>query len=88
MATWPFSTRVKRSRISAVGSPTATVRVTSVVPSSYCAPESIRNNSPDLMARFVLRGIGLEDRAIEAHLDPAALRPPQAEPAAPSAAAE
>jgi TetR/AcrR family transcriptional regulator, transcriptional repressor of aconitase len=40
------------------------------------------------LARFVLRGIGLEDRAIEAHLDPAALRPLQAEPAAPTAAAE
>jgi hypothetical protein len=35
MAIWPLSTRVKRSRISAVGSPTATVRVMSVVPSSY-----------------------------------------------------
>jgi len=30
---------VKRSRISAVGSPTAMVRVMSVVPSSYWAPE-------------------------------------------------
>ena len=34
-ARWPFSTRVKRSRISGVGSPMATVRVTSVVPSRY-----------------------------------------------------
>ena len=39
---WPFSTRVKRSRISRVGVPTAIVRVMSVVPSSYCAPLSIR----------------------------------------------
>lgn len=34
------------------------------------------------LARFVLRGIGLEDRAIAAHLDPAALNP------LPAAAAE
>ena len=39
------------------------------------------------LARFVLRGIGLEDRAIEAHLNPAALRPPKAEPE-PAAAGE
>ena len=45
-AMWPFSTRVKRSRISSVGSPIAMVRVTSVVPSSYCAPESTSSNSP------------------------------------------
>ncbi len=36
-AIWPLSTRVKRSRISGVGVPTMTVRVTSVVPSGYCA---------------------------------------------------
>ena len=42
MAMWPFRTRVKRSFISGVGSPTMTVRVMSVVPSSYCAPESTR----------------------------------------------
>ena len=42
MAMWPLSTRVKRSFISGVGSPTMTVRVMSVVPSSYCAPESMR----------------------------------------------
>ena len=41
-AMWPFSTRVKRSRISAVGGPIATVRVMSVVPSRYWAPESTR----------------------------------------------
>ena len=35
MAMWPLSTRVKRSRISAVGVPMATVRVMSVVPSRY-----------------------------------------------------
>ena len=34
IAMWPLSTRVKRSRISAVGSPTVTVRVMSVVPSA------------------------------------------------------
>lgn len=33
------------------------------------------------LARFVLRGIGLEDRAIAAHLDPAALHPPAPQPA-------
>ena len=42
MAMWPLSTRVKWSRISALGVPTATVRVMSVVPSSYCAPESMQ----------------------------------------------
>jgi Xaa-Pro aminopeptidase len=36
MAMWPFSTRVKRSRIASVGVPMATVRVMSVVPSAYC----------------------------------------------------
>jgi AcrR family transcriptional regulator len=34
------------------------------------------------LARFVLRGIGLEDRAIAAHLDPTAFRPPPAAAAA------
>ena len=42
MAMWPFSTRVNRSRISGVGSPTTMVRVMSVVPSSYWAPLSMR----------------------------------------------
>ena len=42
MAIWPLSTRVKRSRISSVGSPIGTVRVMSVVPSTYWPPESIR----------------------------------------------
>ena len=41
-AMWPRRTRVNRSRCSAVGGPMATVRVTSVVPSRYCAPESTR----------------------------------------------
>ena len=41
-AIWPLSTRVKRSRISALGAPMAIVRVMSVVPSRYCAPESSR----------------------------------------------
>ena len=41
-AMWPFKTRVKRSRISSLGRPMAMVRVTSVVPSRYCAPESTR----------------------------------------------
>ena len=35
--------------------PTITVRVTSVVPSSYCPPESIKNNSPGEILRLVLR---------------------------------
>jgi hypothetical protein len=39
---WPFNTRVKRSFISAVGVPMTMVRVTSVVPSRYWPPESIR----------------------------------------------
>jgi len=55
MAMWPRSTRVKRSRISAVGSPMAMVRVTSVVPSSYCAPESISSRSPGAMRRLDFR---------------------------------
>ena len=38
----PFSTCVKRRRISALGSPIAMVRVMSVVPSAYCPPESTR----------------------------------------------
>ncbi len=42
MAICPFSTSVKRSCISRVGLPIATVRVMSVVPSRYCAPESTR----------------------------------------------
>ena len=42
IAIWPLSTRVKRSRISSPGAPTATVRVMSVVPSGYWAPESTR----------------------------------------------
>ena len=47
IAIWPFSTRVKRSRISSVGWPIAppemkTVGVMSVVPSGYCPPESTR----------------------------------------------
>ena len=42
IAILPLSTRVKRSRISAVGRPTASVRVISVVPSSYWPPLSIR----------------------------------------------
>ena len=48
----PFSTRVKRSFISAVGSPTITVRVMSVVPSMYCAPESMRKISSGPSLRF------------------------------------
>ena len=55
IARWPRSTRVKRSRISSVGSPIAMVRVTSVVPSSYCAPESISSRSPRMMRRLLLR---------------------------------
>src|SRR4029079_14615020 len=55
IAIWPRSTRVKRSRISSVGSPIAMVRVTSVVPSSYCAPESISSRSPGTMRRLLLR---------------------------------
>ena len=38
----PLSTRVKRSRISGLGAPIGTVRVMSVVPSRYWAPESTR----------------------------------------------
>ena len=38
IAIWPLRTRVKRSFISAVGVPIATVRVTSVVPSGYWPP--------------------------------------------------
>jgi hypothetical protein len=38
-------TRVKQARSQAVGVPKCSVRVTSVVPSTYCAPESHRNIS-------------------------------------------
>ena len=53
MAIWPFNTSVKRVRISSVGSPIATVRVMSVVPSRYCAPLSMRKSSPARSLRFV-----------------------------------
>jgi hypothetical protein len=56
MAMWPLSTSVNFSRTPAsFGAPTATVRVTSVVPSSYWAPESIRKMSPAAMRRLLLR---------------------------------
>ena len=54
IAIWPLSTRVKRARISALGSPSAMVRVMSVVPSSYWPPESIRNSSSVPSRRLVL----------------------------------
>ena len=54
-AIWPFSTRVKRSFISAVAVPTMMVRVTSVVPSGYCAPESSRKISSRLILRLLDR---------------------------------
>jgi len=41
--------------MSAVGFPTAIVRVMSVVPSSYWPPESMRNSSPGAMRRLLLR---------------------------------
>ena len=50
IAMWPLSTRVNRSRMSALGCPTAIVRVMSVVPSSYCPPLSMRK-----MPRAILR---------------------------------
>jgi hypothetical protein len=50
-----LSTSVKFCRMSAVGVPTAMVRVMSVVPSSYWPPESIRNSSPGAMRRLLLR---------------------------------
>ena len=53
IAMWPRSTRVKRSRISSVGVPIAIVRVTSVVPSWYCAPESISSRSPGEIRRLL-----------------------------------
>ena len=61
----PFSTRVKRSFISGVGSPTITVRVMSVVPSMYCAPESMRKISFEaelavrLLCRMIMRDRGM-----------------------------
>ena len=65
MAMWPLSTRVKRSRISAVGSPTMTVRVMSVVPSWYWPPESIRNSSPGAIDAVGLAGDAIvHDRAV------------------------
>lgn len=42
MAIWPLRTRVKRSFISSLASPTGITRVTSVVPSAYWPPESTR----------------------------------------------
>jgi len=55
MAICPFSTRVKRSRISAPGVPVAMVRVTSVVPSSYWPPESTSSRSPGVTRRLLAR---------------------------------
>lgn len=55
-AMWPFNTRVKRSRTSAGGSSgpaIQTVRVTSVVPSGYCPPESSRKTLPGSSGRLV-----------------------------------
>jgi len=57
-ARWPFSTSVKRSAISGVGVPIASVRVTSVVPSRYCAPESTNSSEPD-SRRLASRLVGL-----------------------------
>jgi hypothetical protein len=57
MARWPFSTRVLRVTISAEGSPIATVRVTSVVPSRYWPPLSTSSSEPRA-ARWLLRSVG------------------------------
>ena len=51
IAMCPLSTSVKQCRISAVGSPKMTVRVTSVVPSRYWPPESSSNSSPRFKRR-------------------------------------
>jgi hypothetical protein len=50
-----------------VGVPTATVRVTSVVPSRYCAPESIRNSEFGSIGAVGLgRDAVVHDRAVGA----------------------
>ena len=46
MAIMPFSTSVKKRFCSSGTAPIATVRVMSVVPLIYCAPESMRNSVP------------------------------------------
>ena len=43
-AMWPFITRVKSCFSCAVGVPMAIVRVMSVVPVRYCAPESMSSS--------------------------------------------
>ena len=48
----PLSTRVKRSFCSAVALPVNMVRVMSVVPLRYCAPESTSINSPGFSVRL------------------------------------
>ena len=64
---WPFRTSVKRSCISRVGLPMATVRVMSVVPSRYWPPESTRNSSPGLSLRLVAcRDAIVDDGAVGA----------------------
>ena len=62
---WPFNTRVKRSRISGSGVPIATVRVTSVVPSRYCAPEIDEIERAGLEPAFGARGrVVMHDGAV------------------------
>ena len=64
MAMWPLSTRVKRSRISALGLPTAMVRVMSVVPSWYCAPESSRKSPLPILRLRALGDAVMHDGAV------------------------
>ena len=51
MAIMPFNTSVKKRFCSSGTAPIATVRVMSVVPLTYCPPESIRNISPERIGR-------------------------------------
>ena len=66
MAIWPFSTSVKRSRISGVGLPIATVRVMSVVPSRYWPPKSTGTARPAQLAVGGARHAVVHDGAIRA----------------------
>ena len=52
-AMWPFMTRVKSRFCWGVGVPVAMVRVRSVVPSGYWAPESMSSRLPVLMTALV-----------------------------------
>jgi len=62
IAIMPLSASVKKRFFSSDTGPTATVRVMSVVPLTYCAPESIRKSSPESMSGRSRRHPVVHDR--------------------------